>query len=77
MKSADALAETDAEHSRIDAMRLSFDYMEHSCVAHEKDKMTAEEQAAHEAKLQSIKDRKLAHGFYWSLATHNNDNGPY
>jgi len=74
---ADALAETDAEHSRIDAMRLSFDYMEHSCVAHEKDKMTAEEQAAHEAKLQSIKDRKLAHGFYWNLATFNNDNGPY
>ncbi len=74
---AEALAETDAERFRIDAMRLSFDYMEHSCVAHEKDKMTAEEQAAHEAKLQSIMERKLEHGYYWNLATHNNDNGPY
>ncbi len=74
---ADALAETDAEHTRIDAMRLSFDYMEHSCVAHEKDKMTAEERAAHEAKLESIMERKKKHGFYWNLSTANNDNGGY
>jgi hypothetical protein len=74
---AEALAETDAERFRIDAMRLSFDYMEHSCVAHEKDKMTAEEQAAHEAKLQSIKERKLAHKYNWNLSTSLNENGAY
>ncbi len=74
---AEALAETDTERFRIDAMRLSFDYMEHSCVAHEKNKMTAEEQAAHEAMLQSILERKIQHGFYWNLATANNENGAY
>jgi len=74
---ADALAETEEERFRIDAMRLSFNYMEHSCVAHEKDKMTAEEQAAHEAALESILERKKAHRFYWNLSTANNDNGAY
>ncbi|MBQ5671735.1 MAG: hypothetical protein IIV43_05210, partial [Oscillospiraceae bacterium] len=74
---AEALAETDAERFRIDAVRLSFDYMEHSCAAHEKDKMTAEEQTAHEAKLKSILERKIQHGYYWNLATSHNENGPF
>jgi len=66
-----ALAETDEQRYRIDGIRLSLQYMEITCVEHNKSKMTAEEQAAHEESVRKFEEEKTARRWRYNTSTNH------
>lgn len=66
---AETMAETEEQRWRIGNIRVSLNYMEICCVAHDKSQMTPEEQAAHEAAVIKLDQDKVARDFRYNTST--------